>query len=350
MKKNKRISKIYLRITFLCFSAILLSIFLTALILLGLFFTPFGEILRSEIIRSLVFTAAIYLASTILATSLLYFFSKKILAPLTELSEKSMEIAKGNFKVSVDVKSAIPELQYNLENFNFMIKELNRVETLSNDFINNVSHEFKTPLSVIRSYINIIENTDVSIEEKKIYLSKINESIDNLSSLISHILEISKLDNQQITLNRNIYRLDEQLRQCILQFSEPIENKNIELDINLEDAMILADEKMLNQVWTNILSNAIKYSFENGTISISLKQQENLIVTISDTGKGMSEETLSHIFERFYQGEKSHNQEGNGLGLSIVKKIISLHNGSIDVTSQLNQGSSFVITLPSNNE
>jgi signal transduction histidine kinase len=128
-----------------------------------------------------------------IAASVLYFFSKKILAPLTDLSNKSMEVAKGNFKVSVEVDSAIPELQATLENFNFMINELNRVETLSSDFINNVSHEFKTPLSVIRSYVNIIENNDLSNEEKKEYLKKINESIDNLSSLISNILQISKL-------------------------------------------------------------------------------------------------------------------------------------------------------------
>ena len=209
-----------------------------------------------------------------ISTSVLYFFSKKILAPLTDLSNKSMEVAKGNFKVSVEVDSAIPELQATLENFNFMINELNRVETLSSDFINNVSHEFKTPLSVIRSYVNIIENNDLSNEEKKEYLKKINESIDNLSSLISNILQISKLDNQQIHLNKNKFRLDEQIRQSILQFSEPIEKKNLNLDIDLDDTYIYADEKLLYQVWTNIISNAIKYTPAEGTISVSLKQKE----------------------------------------------------------------------------
>ena len=347
MKKNKKASELYLRITFLCFSTLLLAILLTIIITIGLFLTPLGDFLRSGIItRTVFFIGIIYIISAMIATSILYFFSKKILAPLTELSDKSMEVAKGNFKVSVNVDTAIPELQSTLKNFNFMINELNRVETLSNDFINNVSHEFKTPLSVIRSYINIIENTDVSNEEKKEYLNKINESIDNLSSLISNILQISKLDNQQIHLNKNKFRLDEQIRQSILQFSEPIENKNLNLDIELDDAYINADEKLLNQVWTNIISNAIKYTPNEGTISISLIQEEQLIVKISDTGEGMSEETLSKIFERFYQGETSHNQEGNGLGLSIVKRIVTLHDGNINVESKLKEGSTFTIYLP----
>lgn len=347
MKKNKKVLDLHSRITFLCFSTLLLAILLTIIITIGLLLTPLGKLLINHTItRTFLSIGIIYIISAMISTSVLYFFSKKILAPLTDLSNKSMEVAKGNFKVSVEVDSAIPELQATLENFNFMINELNRVETLSSDFINNVSHEFKTPLSVIRSYVNIIENNDLSNEEKKEYLKKINESIDNLSSLISNILQISKLDNQQIHLNKNKFRLDEQIRQSILQFSEPIEKKNLNLDIDLDDTYIYADEKLLNQVWTNIISNAIKYTPAEGTISVSLIQKEQLIVKISDTGEGMPEEMLSKIFEKFYQGETSHNHEGNGLGLSIVKRIVTLHNGSINVESKPKEGTTFYIYLP----
>lgn len=346
-KKTKSSNKLYNRITILCFFFLLLSLLITTIIFVLILISPLGHYLKGGVIAHMVITVAIiFLISTLLSTAIFYLLSKRIFSPLTELSEKSMLVAKGDFNVQVNVENVIPELQQTLINFNKMVKELDKVETLSNTFINNVSHEFKTPLSTIRSYVNILENSDLSKDERDLYLNKINESIETLSNLISNVLKISKLDNESIKIEKSNYRLDEQIRQCILKFEDQLNKKNINLEIELEDSVINADEEMLNQVWINIISNALKFTPNEGTISISLKQTEELIITISDSGIGMDEETLKYIFDRFYQGETSHNKDGNGLGLAIAKRIIELHEGTIKASSTLNHGSTFEVILP----
>ena len=224
-----------------------------------------------------------------------------------------------------------------------MVKELNKIETLSNDFVSNVSHEFKTPLSVIRSNINILESPSISEEEKQKSMDMINTSIDNISTLVSNVLKISRLDNKNVKVEKKFFRLDEQIRMCIVNLTDRIEEKHLDLDIDLEECILYSDEMLLSHVWDNLLSNAIKYSYENSTIGVYLQIKKEVVVTIVDHGCGMDEETKKHIFERFYQGETSHNKEGNGLGLTIVTKILQLCNAEIEVESEVNKGSKFTI-------
>ena len=226
-----------------------------------------------------------------------------------------------------------------------MVEKLNKVETFSNDFITNVSHEFKTPLSVIRSNINIIEESNLNEEEMKKCFSQINISIDKMTTLVSNVLKISKLDNNGVKLNKKNYRLDEQIRQCILSFNDEIDKKDISFDIMLEECIIYADENILEQVWLNLIGNAIKFSHKGGQIKIRLKNKDKIKVLIEDYGIGMSEETKERIFDRFYQGETSHNSQGNGLGLTIVNKIIKLCEGEIYVDSEINKFTRFTIFL-----
>lgn len=346
--ENEKLSnRLYLKFTFvlLVFFFIVL-IFVVALMMI-IMLTPIGRIAMQGIGSiTIMFFLCSYVVITIISCFIIYFYLKKIFHPLVELSSKSMKVAKGDFSVSVKEEATIPELKDTLHNFNIMIQELSKVETLSNDFISNVSHEFKTPLSVIRSNVNILQSMSLDEEERKKCLEVIIDSTDKLSTLVSNVLKLCKLDNQDIKIEKSIFRLDEQIRQCILFYGDQLDSKNIELDLDLDDCYIESDMDLLNQVWSNILSNAIKFSHDNGVIKVSLKAGKIIVVTIEDNGDGMSEETIKHIFDRFYQGDSSHTREGNGLGLTIVGKILRLCRGSINVESQINRGSKFVVQLP----
>lgn len=348
MNEEEKIStRLYLRITllFFCFFIVCLAIFTVIFGILLL--TPLAPMLIRGMISSTIVTLiCIYLSSAILSCFITYFVCKKIAYPLVDLSNKSLKVAQGDFNVFVPEKSSLPELKTAIHSFNMMVKELSKVETLSNDFISNVSHEFKAPLSVIRSYVNILENTDLDEEERRQCLQCINESTEKLSMLISNVLKICKLDNQNVTIEKKSYRLDEQLRKNILLFDEQFDKKNIELDIALENCILCSDEGLLDLVWKNLLSNAIKFTDAGGKISVSLIKTEKILVTIRDNGIGMDEETKKHIFDRFYQGDTSHARDGNGLGLTIVGKILKLCKATIHVESQPGEGSAFTVIFP----
>ena len=345
-KKYK--NKLYFRITLFIFGTFIAIILMTSLILLLFLITPLAKFLiRGFTSMSLIILISTFSACLILGGFLCFILLRRILSPLVELSNKSILVAKGDFNIKVLEESSLPELQELLQNFNIMVKELSKVETLSNDFISNVSHEFKTPLAIIRSNVNILENTTLTEEEKKSCLKKINVSTEKLSSLISNVLKLSKLDNQTISLVNTPFRLDEQIRKSILNHSLQLEEKNIELDLNLDECIIDADEEFLAPVWDNLISNAIKFSSNNGIIGIDLKTLDNkdIKVVIWDNGIGMTEETQKHVFDRFYQGETSHIKEGNGLGMAIVAKILKVYNASITCESKLSKGTRFIITF-----
>lgn len=345
-KKYK--NKLYFKLTFFIFGTFLAIILMTSIILLLFLLTPLAKFLiRGFTSMSLIILISTFSACLILGSFLCFILIRRILSPLVELSNKSILVAKGDFNISVLEESSLPELQELLQNFNIMVKELSKVETLSNDFISNVSHEFKTPLAIIRSNVNILENTNLNDEEKAACLHKINVSTEKLSSLISNVLKLSKLDNQTISLNNVPFRLDEQIRKSLLNQSIQLETKNIDLDLNLDECIINADEEFLAPLWDNLISNAIKFSSNNGTIGIDLKTLDNqdIQVTIWDNGIGMNEETQKHIFDRFYQGETSHIKEGNGLGMAIVAKILNVYDATITCESKLSKGTKFIITF-----
>lgn len=299
-----------------------------------LFLTPYLTIMLVTIV------------SLAIGVAMSLYLGKKFIKPISDLKVATEKVAKGDFNVIVE---DIPESETGelIENFNVMVKELQKNEILKNDFISNVSHEFKTPLSTIQGYATLLQDESLNEEDKQKYTQIIIESTTKLTALVNNILKISKIDNRKITIETNVYQLDEQIRESILSLENMWANKNIDFDINLESIEIVSDENLLSNVWNNLLSNAIKFSDNNGKISISLtKDDNNAIVSIKDYGCGIKEEDIPYIFDKFYQTEKSHNIEGNGLGLALVKKIVTLLNGSVTVNSNINEGSEFIVTLP----
>lgn len=279
------------------------------------------------------------------------FFNKALVSGLIrDFSIATDKVVNGDYSVRINIdniKFSNVQLILLAENFNKMVEGLSKVDSMSNDFISNVSHEFKTPLSVIQSYAVLIQNPSVTTDEKRIYLNKIIESTQQLTSLVANILKLNKIENNQVSVNKSEYNLTSQLTQCVLDFEEVWENKNITIGFEIEDDIIInSDESLLNLVWNNLISNAIKFTPSGGTIRFSASENENwTIVKISDSGCGMDEDTTLHIFEKFYQGDTSHSEKGNGLGLALTKRILDLTGNTIGVKSELGKGTTFTVAI-----
>jgi signal transduction histidine kinase len=275
--------------------------------------------------------------------------AKQVVKPIIALNLATKKVSKGNFDIQIDYnrRDEIGELT---QNFNLMAKELNSMTYLRRDFISSVSHEFKTPLASISGFAKLLHQNNLSSEERKEYTEVIIEETARLSKLSSNILRLSKLENQAIIEQNVKFSLDEQIRKCVVLLENQWSKKDIFLNIDLERTYFIGDEELIQQVWINLLDNAIKFSLPHGAISIILYQTPSCItVRISDTGMGMNEETQKRLFEKFYQGDSSHASSGNGLGLSLVKRIIQLCEGSIHIESTPNTGSTFTIELPISN-
>ena len=221
------------------------------------------------------------------------------------------------------------------------------LELFRKDFINNFSHEFKTPIVSIRGFAKQLEREDLTEEQRKEYLDIIVSESDRLANMASNVLLLSKLENQTIVTDREDYRLDEQLRRCVLLLEKQWSEKDLELDLELEEVVYRGNEEMMNHVWVNLLNNAVKFSPAGGTLRVRLRREGNeAVCTVGDEGPGMDGDTRRRIFEKFYQGDTAHATEGNGLGLSLVKRIVDLCGGSIEVDSAPGRGSAFTVRLP----
>lgn len=266
------------------------------------------------------------------------------------ITEGLREIAKGNFKARVaesDKKQVITELGDLERTFNQMASDLEGIEMFRNDFINNFSHEFKTPIVSIRGFARQLQSGNLTEEQKKEYLDIIVSESERLATMSQNVLLLTKLENQTIVTEKSEFYLDEQVRSCILLLEKAWSDKNIELDIDLDEIKYVFNEEMMSHVWINLFSNAIKFSREGGRIAITLKAVEGgTQFRISDDGLGMSEDVKARIFEKFYQGDSSHASQGNGIGLNIVQRIVALAGGEITVESEVDKGSSFTVTLP----
>ena len=233
------------------------------------------------------------------------------------------------------------------ESFNRMAEELSGVETLRTDFISNVSHEMKTPLSVISNYASLLRESGLSEEKRMEYAGCIHENARRLSDMMVNILKLNKLENQQIFPAAERYDLGEQLCEALLQYEREWEEKNIEIETDIEDeCMVRTDKELLFLVFSNLLSNAFKFTPNGGKVFVSLKTEEkHACVQIRDTGIGMSKEVGAHIFEKFYQGDRSHSTRGNGLGLALVKRVMDIVKGEITVESEAGKGSAFTVRI-----
>jgi len=275
------------------------------------------------------------------------FVGKRIINPIQKINNAFDELSKGNFDIRIPTEEKIDEMRDIAEHFNNMAFDLSHVETLRSEFVENVSHEFKTPVAAIEGYAALLEKPDLSPEIRNSYLNKITENTKKLSTLTGNILALAKLENRETVLNRKKFRLDEQIRRQILLLENKWEKKEIEFDIDFEKCYFYGNEELLDQVWFNLIDNAVKYSPQSGVIQIKIEESEDCVsVAVIDHGDGMNDNTKKHIFEKFYQGDPSRASEGNGLGLALVKRILDLSKGRIDVQSAMGVGSVFTVTLP----
>ena len=267
--------------------------------------------------------------------------------PIKQINSALDKITAGDFNVRLKTTAAAPSFAEIMTSINTMTGELSGVETLRNDFISNVSHEMKTPLAVISNYATLLQSPDLSEEDRLEYAKTVSQCSTHLGELISNILKLNKLENQQIFPEAVKFNLSEQLCESLLNFETEWEKKNIDISTSIpEDIYVTADSELLSIVWNNLLSNAFKFTDNGGKVSISLEADKTTaIVTITDTGCGMTSETGSRIFEKFYQGDTSHAMHGNGLGLTLVKRIIDITDSEISVSSILNEGSTFTVKI-----
>lgn len=280
----------------------------------------------------------------VLAGAVTSFIGIWIFEPITRLGEAMQQVAGGNFDVRLDTNHSFPEICQIYTNFNLMARELGATEILQTDFVSNVSHEFKTPINAIEGYATLLQEEDAA--GQKLCTEKILLNTRRLSRLVGNILLLSKVDNQAIKARETTFRLDEQIRQSIVLLEPAWEKKDIEFEVQLQRIEYSGCESMLIHVWDNLLANAIKFSPQGGFIGIELSyREEKVVFTVEDRGNGIPEESLAHIFDRFYQSETSHQEEGSGLGLALVKQIVTASGGTVQAEN-LPQGCRFTVTLP----
>lgn len=291
----------------------------------------------------------------IVAVGLTLFTRKKMKStyeePLHKMAEAARRVSEGDFSVYVPTIHTADKLDYldiMIINFNKMVEELGSIETLKTDFVSNVSHEMKTPIAIIKNYAQLLRMGRASEEQREEYAKGIEDAASRLSTLISNILKLNKLEHQTITPEIETYDVCRQLCESVFLFEDAMEKKGIELEADMEDAaLIKADGNLMELVWNNLLSNAVKFTEQGGSITLRQTSEEGFVrVSVSDTGCGIAKESMNHIFDQFYQGDTSHSTEGNGLGLALVKRVLELMNGEIRITSEVGKGSTFLVTLP----
>ena len=345
-------------LTFFVFAVMLFSCIITlGLFLLINFVVGFSPLLVLLTFNPTFFILLMLGISTVIGTVLANAFGRYYLRPLKRIIAATKEVKKGNFKVQLkpdgkkekELPIAPPTTEMGIleESFNEMVRELDGIELFRNDFINNFSHELKTPIVSIRGFARQLQREDLSDEERREYAGIIAEESDRLARLSTSILELSKLENQQILTDKTSFYLDEQIRRCILLYENLWSEKEIEIIPDLEEGTVFSNAELLEHIWKNLLSNAIKFTPAGGTVRVTLRFLEHEIVTVfEDNGMGMTEEVKNHVFEKFYQGDPSHHHAGYGIGLAMAQRATLLCGGSITVESEVGKGSRFTVTLP----
>lgn len=269
--------------------------------------------------------------------------------PVKIITDATEKIMKGDFSVRISPMQGAASEGFNqiITAINSMAQELSGIETLRTDFISNVSHEMKTPLSVMQNYGTLLQAPEISAETRIEYAKGITDASRRMADMMTNILKLNRLENQQIFPKMEVFDLGEQLCECLLQYESVWENANIEIETDItEDVKVKADEELLSLVWNNLFSNAFKFTEAGGTVSVSLAAtSHHAIVKVRDTGCGMTPEIGAHIFEKFYQGDTSHATQGNGLGLALVKRVVDIMQGEINVESTVGKGTTFTVKI-----
>lgn len=276
-------------------------------------------------------------------TSLL---SKLFFDPIKKLGKAMEKVADGDFSVRMEDRSSSKEIMEVYSGFNLMAHELSATEILQTDFVSNVSHEFKTPINAIEGYAMLLQGCEELNDEQQEYVEKIIFNTRRLSNLVGSILLLSKLENQQIPKGQTRFRLDEQIRQSIVALEGAWDQKQLEIEAELDRVEYTGNEAMLHHVWDNLIGNAVKFSPVGGAVTIRLaRREEGIVCTVEDQGPGISEEVKKRIFDKFYQADSSHKQEGNGLGLALARRIVSIEGGTIGVDNRAEGGCCFTVIL-----
>jgi len=284
--------------------------------------------------------------SVVVGTVVSFMISRFPLKPLRRVIDATNRLASGDFSVRLNLPNArsLTELA---TSFNRMAEELGSIEMLRADFVDDFSHEFKTPIVSIKGFAEELKHDDLTPEQRNEYLDIIIHESSRLSQLATNVLNLSRVEKQTILGNLARFDLTEQVRRCVLLFENKWEQRRLNLNVELDEVAITGDEELLSQVWLNLIDNAVKFTPEGGCVDIRLQKSEsNVLFVIRDDGYGISEEMQRHIFEKFYQGDDSHAVPGNGLGLSIARRIVTLHGGEIRCQSEEGAGTEFTVSLP----
>ena len=326
----------------LAFSALVFIIQSVTLIITGLLFMAlyhFGFIAVHNIWTPLIVMA---LFSLILGTIISLFFSKRPLRPINAIIDGLNKLAKGDYEARIDL-GKLHGAKELTNSFNTLATELQNTEMLRSDFVNNFSHEFKTPIVSISGFANLLQKVDLPDEQRREYLQIIAEEANRLADMATSVMNLTKIENQSILTDVKTYNLSEQLRTCILLLEKRWSAKQLVFEADFAEQQITANEELLKQMWINLIDNAIKFADPGGTVKVRIEQQDSrCAVSICNTGPRIPEEEQKRIFQKFYQSDDSHSGEGIGLGLSIVKKIANLHSANIAVDSN-DQSTTFTV-------
>ena len=337
---KRRLDSVYMTLLVFLIGVIITSGLLTAaayalLLVVGLMANPYARVLTIPLLM-------VFFITTLAAS-----MGRSKLKPINDLVHAMHDVSQGDFSVRVDTENVSGDMGRLAHSFNDMASELGGLEMFRKDFINNFSHEFKTPIVSIKGFARQLERDDLTDEQRREYLDIIISESDRLANMSGNVLLLSKLENQTIVTDKTDYRLDEQLRKCILLLEKQWTRKALELDLDLDEVTYRGNEEMMRHVWVNLLGNAIKFSPEGGTLFVCLKRRDDRVqVSVKDQGPGMDEATRRRVFEKFYQGDTAHAAEGNGLGLSLVKRIVDLCQGDVQVISAPDRGAEFIVGLP----
>lgn len=286
------------------------------------------------------------IVSAAIGIGLAFLITKQAMSVVTDINDNITKLAEGDFTVRMSPITSNPHINSAVKNFNEMVKQLNSVAVLKNDFVSSFTHEFKTPIASIKGYAELLQSSKNLTEEEQEYIRIILEESNRLSMLSENTMILAKLDSDRIITDKREFSLDGQIEDCILLFDSAFKEKNLEVETNLTSARIKNDPYLVKEIWINLISNAVKFSKRGGKIYVSLTQSNGgYIVSVKDEGIGMSEETQKHVFEKFYQADGSHSNKGIGLGLSIVSRIIELVGGKIECSSKLGEGTEMKVTL-----
>lgn len=337
--------RLTLTLLMLVLGSSIISLTMSALIRAGLFLER--SVLRKLLFGYAVVDVVLLLLTVAVIVLAIVITTRSTAHPIMELSRATREIADGNFDTQVSIRDDVEEFSELQRDFNLMARELKSNEYLRKDFISNVSHELKTPLSIIHGYAELLEQGDMPPEERRECLRYIAAESERLIALTANMLRLSKLDSQTIQSAPTTFSLDEQIRQSVLSLEPRWREKNIDMSIDLPSASFTGEEELLGQVWSNLIENAVKFSHPGGRVAVRMTVgARDIAVSVADYGEGISPEALPRIYEQFFRGENGAAHEGSGLGLSLAKRIVELHGGRIEADSVKGAGSTFTVTLP----